>query len=231
MRGTVRGMRVLGLAIMSVLGMATGVGDAQVQLSGKGTLGQFLVNLGTALLALVESEQIGISSLLVPARNYELKCKEFHIEGKINSSTDAQGQLLSLGCLSYDMTSGELLPCELKQLGTVSATALVLPILHGLTGEEQTFLLFEPLPGNPSFTTVAYKAGTECPLPLNNAVIGSLSAQVDSLDQIEQLVLYSKEIQLLTGDSLSFGLNPVYIDRQVIGFLAGSHAGQKVGIH
>ncbi|HWM55169.1 MAG TPA: hypothetical protein VNO20_07265 [Solirubrobacterales bacterium] len=228
MRSAKHGMRTLGLAILVVTGvMAVGATGAQGQLPGESKSGTYLVNLAPALLAIIEAKQIGITSFLVPARSFEIKCTAFHIEGKISTSTDAEGKLVSLGCLSFDLMSGEILPCDMKTLGTVTAKVLVLPILH--SGEP--FLLFEPLPGETNFTTVAFKGGTECTLPLNNAINGSISAKVDELDAVEQLILYSEEIQLLTGDKLAFGLNQAYIDRHAIGFLVGSHEGQKIGVH
>jgi hypothetical protein len=191
-------------------------------------VGNFLVNLGNALLATVSASQIGEGYILVAGRGLEFTCASFHVtEGKINTAADAVGKVIFLGCASYSHETGELLPCELKTAGTITAEALILPIVHG----GDTFLLFEPIEGATNLTIISYKSGTGCVLPLNNAVSGSLVAKVDSAGAIKQLILFNENIQLLTADKLTFGTFPSYVIGHAQVELTGSHAGQKLGIH
>lgn len=226
MKARVRLLALMALTLLCATSVA--VTNAHAQLPGESTLGQFLINLGAALLATIQATGIGNFSLLVAARDYEFRCTSFVInEGKIESSTDGKGKLTSMGCKSFSLSTGAALPCDLKTLETITASALVLPVLHG----GQAFLLFEPQTGSTSFTIISYKSGGECPLPLNNPVTGSLTALMDALDAVEQTILFSPAIQLLTGDKLAFGGFPAYVHREVKASLTGVHAGQKLGVH
>lgn len=252
------GLKVLGLALLSALGMMAFIAaGAQAQTHTElltahtnhnkagGTLnpsplaspatntpGTFLVNLGAALLATVSVAQVGEGVLLVAGRSLEIRCTTLTLnEGKINTSTDASGKATFTGCKSFDhKTLTELKECLLKTLETIEAKALVLPILHG--GEN--FLLFEPQGAEP-FTTVSYKPGIGCTLPLNNPVTGAVVALVEELDAVVQTILFSEGIQLLTGDVLSFGASPSYITAKGTVQLSGPHLTEpvllKLGIH
>jgi hypothetical protein len=236
MRNSKHGLKAFVLAIMAALGMmAFAAGGAQAQnpepLASPATnsAGTYLINLGAALLANIDGTG-GLGSLLVPGRNLKIECHEAHLEeAKIHSSTDALGKVTFLGCVSLDLTTGAALPCETKVLKTISATALALPILHGPESNRESFVLFEPQGEN--FTVVTYKEGTECPLPLNNPVKGSIAGLVDDLETVKQLILFNPDIQLLTGDKLSFGGFPSYIHADVTVELTPPHEGQKLGIH
>lgn len=195
--------------------------------------GSFLINLAPALLATVAASQIGKGYLLVAGRSLEIRCAGLNLSAtsKIISSTDALIEITFTGCKSFDhKTLTELTTCLLKELETIKAKALVLPILHGPKGAEEPFLLFEPHTGA-TFTTVTYKPGIGCPLPLENPVTGSVTALVELLDAVLQLVLFSEGIQLLTGDVLKFGGFNSYILGLGKIELTGAHAGLKLGIH
>jgi hypothetical protein len=194
--------------------------------------GTFLISLApvpAGLNATVVATQIGIGSILVAGRSLEIRCAKLELIGaKINTTDDASGEVKFTGCKSFDhKTLTELTTCLLKELETIKATALVLPILHN--GEP--FLLFEPQVAGTPFTIVKYKAGIGCVLPLENPVTGSVSALVELLDAVRQLILFSTGIQLLTGDKLAFGGFPSYITALDKFELSGPHAGQKLGIH
>lgn len=239
-----RGIRTLGLSvILGLVGAITllpdgtqahthteelhrqALGNNELPLSS--LLGTYLINLAAALLATFTGTQIGASQFSIPGRNLEIECQTLHLtEGKIESSSDARAKATYLECVALRLDDGKPLPCEFVGLGTFAALFLILPITHG--GEN--FLLFEPASGS-AFTVVAFKEGTECPLPLNNPASGSISASVDALDAVVQLILFSKSIQLLTGDVLRFGGFPSYIERHAGIELIGEHLGEKLGIH
>lgn len=250
MRNSKHGLQVLVSATMAVLGvMAFAAVGAQAQthavklhtafLHNKilnpaplaspstNTVGTYLVNLSSVLLAKVAARQIGEGELLVPARDLIIRCTAFDLEeGKVSTSVDALAKGTFLGCLSLSHSSLEHLPCTLTTLGTITASALVLPIVHN----NEPFILFEPDVGQ-HFTNVSYKSGTECPLPLNNPLLGSVVALIDTLDAVAQLILFSEGVQLLVADKLTFGGNTAYINGHGEAELAGTHQGQKLGIH
>ena len=233
MRNSKHGHRALILAIMTALGMMafTAAGAQATELPGLSTLGSITIGpeLKEASLHNVTGRQINAGSLLVKNRDLKIECQSLHVEeGKINSKTDGAGKVTFLKCLSFSLSTGtHLKDCQFKTLETITASALILPILHN----NLTYLLFEPLvPGTP-FTTVSYKEGTPCTLPLNNPVTGSVTALVDALEAVKQLILFSEAIQLLTGDKLAFGGNPAYIDGHAEIELLAPDAGQELGIH
>ena len=223
------GLKVLGLALLSALSMmAFAAVGAQAQLPGESKAGTFTVGGKAALLATVVGEQLGQGFLLVAARDLKIECSSFDInEGKINSSTDAQGKVTFLGCLSFSHAGVHLKDCQFKTLETITAEALILPILHG----GLNYVLFEPIPPATIFSTPSYKSGTACTLPLNNPVTGSVTALVKTLEANPQVLLFSEAIQLLTGDKLAFGGFPAYLNATADVSASGAHVGQVIGVH
>ncbi|HWN08232.1 MAG TPA: hypothetical protein VNO50_02990 [Pyrinomonadaceae bacterium] len=247
MRGAKHGIRGLGLVVLAVIGVMafTAVG-AQAQVSHELHLagltnpnplaspatnspGEFLVNLGSALLATFIGEQLGKGYLLVQARDLKIECTGFDLtNGKINSSTDASAEAIFLGCVLLTHAGLPLEGCEFKELGIIKSSYLVLPILHGGVN----YLLFEPLTGT-NFTVISFKAGQGCILPLNNPKTGSIVAKVGALDAVVQTITFGEAIQLLVGDVVKYGAlnNTAYLTGTVHISLLGSHFGQKLGIH
>ncbi len=208
----------------------------------KEPLGQFLVNLGAALLATIVAALEGTRVLLIAGRSLEVRCTGLGLIGaKIDSSTDALGEVQFTGCKVFDhKTLNELPNCQLKELETIRMAFSVLPMRHG--GE--AFLLFEGRAlthqegleaglegGLPPFAFVSFKPGIGCTLPLNNPVSGKFVALVGALDAVTQSISLSEGIQLLLGALLNFGGFPAYYTAKVTVELSGAHAGQKLGIH
>lgn len=222
MRSAKHGMKAFGLAMLTVVGMmVVGTGGAQ------GQLGQYLVNLGSALLATFWGW--GGGSLTVMARDLKLECAALSLsEGKINSSTDASGKVEFTGCVSYSLSTGvKLADCQLKTLETITASFLALPSLVS----PETYVLFEPIPPATVFATISYKSGTACTLPLNNPVTGSVVMRIPFLERSPQTGEFHPKNQELTGDKLSFGGNTAFLQGSVGAELLGAHFGQKIGIH
>lgn len=191
--------------------------------------GQYLINLGPALLATLAGALEGTAVFLIAGRNLEIRCTGMFLNGtKIDTPIDALGEAVFIGCKKFDHTTLQELPqCLFKELETIRLKFLMLPILHG--GEP--FLLFEPQNVGEPLANITLKAGIGCPLPLNNPLTGSFSALVEQLDAIGQTILFSLGIQLLIGDLLNFGGFPAYLTAKVRLELTGPHAGQKLGIH
>ena len=253
MRNGKHGRKALVLGVMVVMGALAFAAGAQAQthpellsahlahnqaggtlnpnplIHGSGsTIGEYLVNLGPALLATFTAALDGNAVLLVAGRSEEARCTGLTFNGaKIDTLTDALGEAVFTGCKKFDHKALTELPtCLLKELETIRIKFLMLPILHG--GE--AFLLFEPLDGI-SFGTISLKPGIGCTLPLNNPLTGSFTALVEELDAVTQTLLFSEGIQLLTGDLLAFGGFQAYLKATVLLALSGAHLGQKFGIH
>ncbi|HWL48864.1 MAG TPA: hypothetical protein VNT92_03235 [Acidimicrobiia bacterium] len=254
MRNSKHGLKALVLAMMAaVLGTTAFVASAQAQthteklhaltlhaatlnpnqLSSPSTnsAGTFTIDLGSALLAELVARQVGEAELLVAARGLIMKCIELHLVpgSHINSSTDATATVEFLGCLPFSHSTLSALPgCGTKELGTIKAAFLILPILHG----GQLFVLFEPVAGQSTFT-ITVKPNLGCVLPLNSPIGGAISARVASLEAVTQLLLFDEAIQLLIGDVLKYGAlsNTAYIKGHVDVELAGPHEGLKLRVH
>jgi hypothetical protein len=198
-------------------------------LSAPGTAGSFLVNLATALLATITGEQLGKGYLLVASRDLKIECGELEINsGKISNTTDGAAEVTFKKCVANNHKGEPLKDCLFKELETIKASALVLPISHA----GQSYVLFEPLTGT-EFANVKFKPETTCTLPLNNPVTGSVVAKVDALDAVTQTILFNEAVQLLNGDVLKYGVlaNTAYVNGHVDLKLSGAHTGQKLGVH
>jgi hypothetical protein len=149
----------------------------------------------------LKGKQLGNGYLLVAARDLKIECTGGTVTAaNVNNSTDAKATVTFTGCVANNHAGTPLKDCLFKELETIKASALALPILHG----GQKYVLFEPLEGE-NFTTVSFKEGTVCTLPLNNPVKGSVVAKVDALEGTVQTLLFNEAIQLLVGDVLKYG--------------------------
>ncbi|HWN10399.1 MAG TPA: hypothetical protein VNO50_14230 [Pyrinomonadaceae bacterium] len=250
MRNSKHGLKALVLAIMAALGMmAFGaisasaeepklhehklVLEAGTPLPLASAAGTFLYNLADPAVLVGEEKSTAITGkqlvagyLLVAARDLKIECTELDVnEGVLNSTTDGKAKVLFLGCVANNHKGEPLANCEFKELKSVSASALVLPILHN----GARYLLFEPLEGT-QFANVSFKQN--CILPLNNPVTGSVVAQVEgaNLDATVQTIAFSEAIQLLSGDVLKYGAlsNTSYVNGKA--HLEGA-LGAKLGVH
>jgi hypothetical protein len=231
MRSKKHGIRSLALAAMAALGvMAFGTGGAQAQapeLPGKSTAGSFSVNLATPSGQALVGEQLGAGYLLIQARDLKIECqKGIATSGAISNATSAQVTITFEGCIANNHKGEPLKGCQLKELETIKASALALPIVHG--GER--FLLFEPLVGS-VYTILTFKSETVCALPLTSPVSGSAVAKVEGgLEGEAQTIVFSETIQLLSGDVLKYGafVNTAYLNGIADIELEG---GGKLGVH
>jgi hypothetical protein len=233
MRSGEHGLRALWVLTLAAFGvMGLGAVGVQAQLPAESTPGLFLINSGSALLALVGAQQTGERKLLVKGRGMEIKCDATLIEEeKIVTSTDASLKATFQGCKTYEHGGKVIENCILKggsiaDGGVIVAKALVIPTLHG----EETFLLFQPVEGSTLFTTVSYEANKGCVLPLNNPVKGAFTALIIAKES-QMLLFVDEAVQLLTGDILQFGVFPSYIDAEATAELIGEHQDDELDIH
>jgi hypothetical protein len=228
MRNGKHGLRALALTMKIMLAVMTfTTGGAQAALPGDSTLGSFLVNLGTPSFNNVTAKQLGTGFLLVQARDLKIECTSVDIDfGWIKTSTDAEVDVKFLGCVAKNHAGSPLKDCLFKELETIKASALVLPILHG--GER--FVLFEPRIGT-ELANIKFKPETTCTLSLSNPVFGAVAAKVEGeLEAVVQTLVFSEAIQLLSGDILKYGAlnNTAYLSGVADAEL---DSGAKLGIH
>jgi hypothetical protein len=239
------GGRILGLSVLAVWGlMALGAAGAQAKTHeeqlqpvhvlalGKGilplssALGSFSVNGGAPAGQTIVGAQLGSGYVLMAARDLKIECQGSALNsGVINNSTDAEVTVTFTGCVVNNHAGTPIKACQFKELETIKAAALALPILHG----GQRFVLFEPL--GETFTTVSFKPETVCTLPLNNPIKGSITAKVEGeLEETVLTLVFSEAIQLLSGDVLKYGAlaNTSYLNRASHVELEG---GGTLGVH
>jgi hypothetical protein len=221
------GLKVLGLALLSALSMmAFAVAGAQAQLPGESKLGKFSVNGVAPTEDPLKGEQLGSGYLLVQARDLKIECAEGTVDSAVaNNETDAKATVTFKKCVANNHKGEPLKDCLFKELETVKASALALPVLHG--GER--FVLFEPLSGT-QFANVSFKPETVCTLPLNNPVTGSVVAKVGELEGTSLPLEFSEAVQLLSGDVLKYGAlaNTSYVNAKAHVAVEG---GGTLGVH
>jgi hypothetical protein len=221
-------MTILVLSIAVLLGtMALVTGDAHAALPAESEPALFLLLDPGKTFAeegnptVTAGGVISVASrMVIPGRGIAIECKEAEFEGSV-TATEILGTATFLGCTVWSIQTGgehkyelesETL-CHIKNNLTITTSTSggnvkISAIKHG--GEY--FALAE---GNP-FTTVSFKAGTGCVLPLSNPISGSVTAQIKSGQHVFQELKASAQIQLLTGDKLSFGTFPGYVEGEAL---------------
>jgi hypothetical protein len=214
------------LVLVALGAMAFFAAGAQAQLPGESKAGSFSVNSETPSEDPITGEQLGSGYLLVQTRNLKIECTGATVNaGVINDATKAKVTVTFTGCVANNHAGAPLKGCAFKELETIKAAALALPIVHG--GER--FVLFEPLEGK-LITVISFKPETVCTLPLNNPVTGSVAAKVEALEGETLTPIFSEAIQLLSGDVLKYGalantsyLNGIGDAKSAVGFNLGIH--------
>jgi hypothetical protein len=204
-----RGLKAVGLCCLAVLGiMAFATAAAQAK-------GEFTV-LGAAIKESVSivGEAEGSSAFLVPSLKLEIVCEKATIEGKIETSGHGVQTLFFSNCT--------VPPAPVCQVEPIVAKFLTLVIEHA----EETWLLFTPPEGSGAFTTIKFKSGTGCPLPLKNELTGSFIALLGK-EAIKQLLTFKSDeaTQKLFGTKYSFGSAPAFLDMSAIWELTGAKKG------
>lgn len=189
---------------------------------------EFLINgkpVGTLVATIVGKEE-GLATLYIPKLNVEKHCSGGFVinEGLVLSSTDGDAVVTYSKCKVFTFDTKEELPCEIIPEEKITVKALILPLQHG----EKFYLLVEPQSG--IFTTITFKSGTGCTLPLKNSVTGEYSGQLVTNNVVEPLVTTSEATQKLIGGKLLYGVNEVFINGSATGFLTGVHKGLTLGM-
>lgn len=188
--------------------------------------------LGSEALAIgraVTGEEEGTVSIQVPGRNVEKKCTGGYDieEATILKEGVGDARITFLKCKLFTISEPkEELPCEIIPEGKITGEALLLAIKH----EGKAFVLGEPKPGKTTFTTIEFKSGTGCVLPLKNEVKGSYSGELKEAEAVELLVTGSQAIQKLLGDKLLFGTFETLVLGSAKVRLIGLHLGCKWGV-
>jgi hypothetical protein len=236
--GKIKFGRALGLSILGVLSMM-----AMFAVSAQAAEFQFEKFIEVTkkfekvavLLATATGSQEGSGSLLVPGRNLKLTCTSGDVEtgSEIINSKEGLAKITFLGCTALDLKTGTELPCTVDN---PKALAKLLPVIHAFKEKvneveielKLPFVLAEP-DGGTIFTTVLL-LGEACPLPEENPVTGSVSAQATTNNSVIDLAVFSEAIQKLIGDKLLFGGFESFINASATLELTGVHAGFDWGV-
>lgn len=203
--------------------------------------GQYLIEGSTfGQLGIAKEKVLGFQTeeghLIVPERGIELTCENADATGEM-VATEALVTVEFLGCKVFLIDrfnikgheyplKGELSSCKLKSGGTVTATAVVVPVLH----DSEIYLLASPASGG-AFAVISFQSGIGCVLPLNNPVTGSVAALIRTEPFLFQPVDFSPNIQLLLNDKLLHGVSVSYLEGSGVASLSGSLTGWGWSAH
>jgi hypothetical protein len=199
--------RILAVSVFGALSLAailaTSAQAAEFQIQGK-----------PALLATLTGSQEGTGSLLIPGRNLTINCQStaVNVGSEIVSPSKALVKLTFSMCSALNHAKGTELPCTIDN---PTVTALFLP-LAGNT------LLKEP-DSSETFTTVLL-LGEICPLPEENPVQGTLTAEVKTNNSVVDLITFNKS------SGINFGGFPSTFTGSATLELTGAHKGLKFGV-
>jgi len=243
MRTSKFGLRALGLAIVAALGLmafsAVGAQAAEFKILASGAL---VSNEGVTGRLVTGT----VSTLLVPGRSLTIRCSGLKVlSGTLISSKEGLGALEYTGCAAFNSASKEEkeeLPCEIIPGKTITAKAKLLPhAANQVLAEPDLSVEEEKAKTTLPFTTVEFKSGTGCALPLKNEVKGSIVGEVSPAgESVKPKLLLTKALQEATGsepekgvfkgDVLLFGTFRSFIDGEGEVELTGAHIGCKFGV-
>jgi hypothetical protein len=176
------------LGALAISGIAAG--SAQAIESEWLIEGETLAGLG------LKEEKLSITggafTLSVPSKEITIKC----------SKVEGTGKILEKGA---DEISASLTGCEVAKFATCK---VVEPIkVEGksvsiLTGGNY-YRKLESLKEGVALTTVSFKEGTECALPLKNEVTGSVAAGISGEELVKQPLTFSESLSTKVNKSLA----------------------------
>ncbi len=161
--------------------------------------------------------------LAIPWYASEISCSLFHSEaGTILSGGEGHATFnLSLCTLSGPPFVSET--CKLTE--PIAVKAKVLLTYHNADG--RTYERFEPAESGKPFTTIQFKEGTECPLPLKNEISGSFVGEPPEGEVSERVLSFNSSLEGLLASSLTFGSKPAALKGKAVLNLSGELKGKK----
>jgi hypothetical protein len=249
-----RGLRLLGLPLLSILGL--------MAFMAVGAQAEWLILLADETVHVLkagENESVKISAhtaskVLIPAKNLEIVCDT--LEGEelklIGGGSLAEGKVKLTKCKTYTIgppltEQPKCKPAEPIVLGIVAHL-----VLHEVGGVKKNYILFLPPAGSETFTTIKFPE--TCALISTSKLTGEVLAecgelvedvftQVDcdgrAITQVEcggeehqvAPLLRAAESQELVTKPLKVGANPAFLDGEALVELSGKYKGLAWGGH
>jgi hypothetical protein len=210
-----RGLKVLGLGMLTALGLMAFTAPA-AQATGDFTIGGKTFTALGVKEETVTGKSEGSPAFLVPSINLQLVCEGATISGTLKAGGHGEETMTFSGCKTVKA------PCSADPIVAKFLSSIV---LHA--GE--TWMRFDPPSGSKAFTTILL-LGEECPLPEVNELSGAFIALVGS-ETVEQLLSFKADeaTNKLFGTSYAFGGHPAFLDISALWQLSGPLTGQKWG--
>lgn len=243
-------LRALGLALLAALGlMGLTAGGAQAEALA-GVPGRILIGgVDAATGTVIEAEQEGQGTYLIPALNAEIVCEKVKVlEGKVIGKGQALVKFLYEKCVLWatkkNAVTGEQelttkLPCELLEdespftAGNIVANLILLVVLHEVSaGVSDTYLLATGDKAGKEegpFASILFTTPSECPLPKLTELLGSFVFKVTlgdlNLKQPEELYVLATASKALSSsglftDKFKFGVNEAFLDASFLFWLS-----------
>jgi hypothetical protein len=239
-----RGLRLLGLSLLSVLGL--------MAFMAVGAQAEWLILLagGTVhVLKAGENESVKVSAhtdgkLLIPAKNLEILCET--VEGEelklIGGGLLAEGKVKFTKCKTFTIGPPLTEQPKCKPDEPIVAGGIAHMILHKKPGSAGpvNLILFLPPAGSETFTTIKFPES--CALIATSKVTGELHAECGLLDggvfvqldckhhQVAPIIRASASQELVT-KPLKLGANPAFLDGEALVELSGKYIGLSWGGH
>jgi hypothetical protein len=236
------GTRLLGLLAVAALGVLAFTASAEAVAPG------FLINKKAVggLLATAEGVLEGVSTMLVPGLNFQLRCRTLTTNlGAIESNTDVKAVLLFGGCTALSITKfPEEIHCHVAE--PLTAETLILPAELKKPTLDAPAVLAEKVKGLVKLHLPEASLGvTPCVLPLDNTITGEVCFEIKNAtnDTVEPLVYTDASVECLeravlegstegsgVKDVLKYGAQTMTLDGAAKLFLTGAHKGLTLGV-
>jgi hypothetical protein len=237
------GLRLLGLSLLSVLGL--------MAFMAVGAQAEWLILLADKTVHVLkagENESVKVSAhtaskLLIPAKNLEIVCEALEADDLllIGGGSLAEGKVKFTKCKTYTIGPPLTEQTKCKPDEPIVAGGIVHTVLHKAPGGVlKNLVLFLPPPGSETFTTIKFPEA--CALIATSKLTGELHAecgelvggvftQVDCAKHQVAPLLRAAASQELVIKPLKFGANPMSLDGEVLVELSGKYIGLSWGGH
>ncbi len=160
--------------------------------------------------------------LAVPWYAIEIACKTLASEnGKILSGGGGHSTLNLSSCT---LSGPPFVTETCKLIEPVVFKVKDLLVYHN--SDDRTYDLFQAEEAGKPLTTVQFKEGTECPLPMENEVTGSFVGETYGFEAVERSVsINSTTEKLFAGHTLEFGSHPATLRGKMSQTLSGESKG------
>lgn len=216
-----QGIKILGLSLLIALcAMATIATGAQAEGDWK-IGGEFFQELEIKEASVTGSAGETFT-LTIPWYEAEIECTVVSLEtAKILANGGSEGILRFKACT---ILGSPFIKETCKVIEPIQFKIKDLLIVH----KSKIYDLLSPSEAGKPFTTIEFKEGTECPLPLKNEVTGSFVGETEAGQRVKQPLTFNSTVdKLFPSDTLSFGGHPATLKGKAVMELASPYAGKE----